>query len=463
VALLTCILQKRYQYSFYLSVIIRVHQQKPDGTRTYDRKHACLFCGELKAKISRHLEKRHSDEVEVIRVLKLTDKAKRQKEFERMRLKGNFSFNIKVLQRGHGELIVARRPRMKRNAEEYIPCIHCFAFIYENEMWRHSKQCPFNDSKTPNPDDDDNDDLDDSLDECPAEKSEMNGHSAKVQSRMLLAGAARETEPMDYVNLKKIVISRMRNDLVKSVIEKDSLILKFGSIWLNRIGHKKHYVVAQRMRQLGRLLIAFRQRTGRSQIPISDAISGANFDSVVKATKDLCRVSTATTLAGVALMDNPSVGLQLGHTLKKCSLIKYGMGLRGNNNLMSSEAQTFLELFNGEWTELISSHALQSIKERRYNSVELIPVTADLLKLREFLSKELLTYEIELENSPSPSTWKCLSHVVFCLITLFNKRRGGEVSRMPLTCFTKRPNWKQNRNDDILKSLSPLELRLTEK
>ncbi|KAL6459462.1 hypothetical protein MHYP_G00329340 [Metynnis hypsauchen] len=51
------------------SVIIPTVSKKSDGGRMYDKKQHCLFCGLAFSKLARHLERKHSKEVEVAKAL----------------------------------------------------------------------------------------------------------------------------------------------------------------------------------------------------------------------------------------------------------------------------------------------------------------------------------------------------------------------------------------------------------
>ncbi|XP_064619453.1 uncharacterized protein LOC135482903 [Lineus longissimus] len=308
--------------------------------------------------------------------------------------------------------------------------------------------------------------IDNIIEDCDNEKNDdssdlIRKKSVRMQCRMFLAGAAKADIPMfeDYQSLKDNVISRMRSGIAKSVIENDQMILKFRSILLNKIGSKRHHLIAQRMRQLGRLLVEFRQlRT--SPTSLYEILDGQYFDQVIKATKVLCKAGDGTTMNGVSLLGTPSIGLHIGHSLKKCALIKQGIGLRKQRKETLDKARRFTDLFNAEWMENISSHALQNLKERRYNATELLPVTSDVLVLKDHSARGLLLLEKKLADNPSPATWRRLSEAVFTSVTLFNKRRGGEVAKMHTSCFVKRPSWRADGNEDILRSLSPLEKRL---
>ena len=47
-------------------------------------------------------------------------------------------------------------------------------------------------------------------------------------------------------------------------------------------------------------------------------------------------------------------------------------------------------------------------------------------------------------------SWRKLSKLTMARLILFNKRRGGEVSRLLLKTYKERPNWKESMNNEIL-------------
>lgn len=120
--------------------------KKKNNKRVYDKSNVCYYCEKEFTKLARHLQQVHSKEVEVQKVLSEKVRSKeRQKEFERIKLKGNFLHNMKILELGVGELKVLRRPKEGEDADpnDYIPCKYCQGFIHESEAWRHAKTCQF--------------------------------------------------------------------------------------------------------------------------------------------------------------------------------------------------------------------------------------------------------------------------------------------------------------------------------
>lgn len=70
----------------------------------------------------------------------------------------------------------------------------------------------------------------------------------------------------------------------------------------------------------------------------------------------------------------------------------------------------------------ISTIALSTLNVRKFNKNEILPLTADLLKLNQYLENEMEN----LMQSCEPDNWKIFRQVLLARIILFNKRRSGE-------------------------------------
>ena len=80
-----------------------------------------------------------------------------------------------------------------------------------------------------------------------------------------------------------------------------------------------------------------------------------------------------------------------------------------NNPVVEHEESTaFAELIGIEWNNKVSSGALQTLKERRFDKVEVLPLTSDLLILKNFVNKELVCAKQNLaEISTMPTGKDC--------------------------------------------------------
>ena len=105
------------------------------------------------------------------------------------------------------------------------------------------------------------------------------------------------------------------------------------------------------------------------------------------------------TIAGFKMLEKPSLGVHLGHALIKCCAVKRGKALRSNSLPDHKEAVAFAELMSMEWNNKISSAALQTLKERKYEKVDVLPLTSDLVILRNYVNKELICAMLNLEKA----------------------------------------------------------------
>ena len=209
------------------------------GGRVYDKAHNCFFCDKEYLKISRDLLTVHKDEADVMKIIAIDAKTKegnerRQKELERLRLKGDFYHNAKVLKCG-GQLKVLRRPISVELADyrQYIPCTHCLGFVQRHELWRHVAQCDFNDQKKKDGD----------------QEEHVANRRLQHESEMLLYGS----QEFCSQAMQDSVMSSMRPDEISFVAKRDDLIVLFGSSWFEKSGSLRANYISDEMRSLARL------------------------------------------------------------------------------------------------------------------------------------------------------------------------------------------------------------------
>ena len=198
---------------------VKSYKRKTDEKRTYDKRHACFYCKKLVSKCSRHLESVHPHEIDLVQISR-KDKKQQAIEFERLRVLGNFNHNVSVLRDKIGVLIVVRRSVRKKDYSDYLPCIYCYGFYEQEQLWRHVQIC----------------------NQKPEGMDEKASKSIKSQSRMLLEGAGLHSSKAckdDHAELNEIIIKKMRNDEITEVISQDEVILTFGNGLLEKKGKEK--------------------------------------------------------------------------------------------------------------------------------------------------------------------------------------------------------------------------------
>ncbi|XP_029975651.1 uncharacterized protein LOC115408849 [Salarias fasciatus] len=112
------------------------------GKRRWDKKHYCVFCRRPQVKIARHMLGKHADEQEVIAASVLPPGSKqRQLLLEHLRCRGNYLHNIEVIRQGSGEIIPSRQPSEEVDARNYLPCPLCLGFFLRADLWKHQVSC----------------------------------------------------------------------------------------------------------------------------------------------------------------------------------------------------------------------------------------------------------------------------------------------------------------------------------
>ena len=86
----------------------------------------------------------------------------------------------------------------------------------------------------------------------------------------------------------------------------------------------------------------------------------------------------------------------------------------------------------------------------------LSPLADDLEKLRKFILRKMSSSVQLLEEQPQLQTWSDLAQATLARLVMFNKRRGGEASKMLLDSYENRPDWTKVNNPEIMSALRAL-------
>ena len=119
-----------------------------------------------------------------------------------------------------------------------------------------------------------------------------------------------------------------------------------------------------------------------------------------------------------------------------------------------------MSLHKSEWTSKVSSAALASLKHRRYNDPDILPLTSDLVKLRSHMTQQISNLTEELKQKPSSATYRSLSEVTYTRLVVFNKRRRGETAKLLMEAVQHRPRWEETAQDETVNTLKPIEKQL---
>nr|CAI5867283.1 unnamed protein product [Callosobruchus analis] len=343
----------------------------------------CYYCEEPVLNFARHVVRNHSNEADVQRICLLEPGSKERKELlATLRKKGNF-LNSNTVKKP------MRHPALP--GRDLLPCTGCMGFYSSKLLWRHRKKCCENYDKM---------------------------HRVSGQNMLLRNSVA---DPQ----LVSEVFPRMRPDNVSLTAKKDPLICAFGARYIKTHREKHFAVIASRkMRELARLLIELKRCT--SDITnLIDAFKPQYFDMLVAATKKISKYNDEKDY-----FESPTLALNMGTTLKQSVTWLLHLPLK---------EKTFLELYllpKWNWKYEISSKAANDLQVKAWNKVTIVPLASDLKILKEYLIKSANAAASTLqEDNHSKDAYMTLLETIFCRTILLNRRRPGELQRLPLYLY----------------------------
>lgn len=228
---------------------------------------------------------------------------------------------------------------------------------------------------------------------------------------------------------------------------------------VEKVGTKRSHDISQKMRHLARLLISLRETENNDSANLSQFLRPSKFDAIVKC---VMQISKFDVKRGEKEVGTPSLALHIGHSLKKCVAVVRGKALREKDKGVLEDVEHFEKLMEAEWNYRVSHHSVTTLNDRKHNQPDLLPVTSDLQKLKEFITSKIiaLTKQLQGTNKPLLQSWRDLSEFVLNRLILFNKRRGGETAKLYLETYINRPDWRKNTNKDVVASLNGIEQHL---
>ncbi|XP_076855742.1 uncharacterized protein LOC143510359 isoform X2 [Brachyhypopomus gauderio] len=409
------------------TVVVNAVKRQCDGRRVYDKKHYCLFCLKPFSKIARHLQYVHSNEREVAVACSFPKASKQRKmHLDDLRRRGNYVHNAAVIKTGNGELVPCKRPPKKAQGTDFMHCAYCQGLFTRIVLWRHVKVCKLR-------------------------PEDCNAKPGKNRVQSLCAF----TQPVPSHISKALwkTLSVMNADEITATVKNDSCIIQLGEHLLNKGGStaKTKACIRQKLRELGKLLIAGKKVA--SLKTIEDFIDPQNYMKMVLAVRHTCGYNSETNT-----YKTPSLAKKLGISLMKLSKLVKAKALIEKDHCLAQKLSSFQEIHTERWCELISATAARNLEESKWNAPTVLPFTEDVQKLHAFLNKMQDESIKQLSSEPTAKYWSDLAQVMLTQIILFNRRREGEVSSMPLSTFLSRDT--SDPHGDIDWALSEVEKKL---
>ena len=192
-----------------------------------------------------------------------------------------------------------------------------------------------------------------------------------------------------------------------------------------------------------------------------DCLHPMNFDDVVNSTK---RLAGFTSINGdgekIPGFQKPSLALKIGYAIDNSLMLMQGMGLRKGDDILADHAKKFHKLYLSERSVRISSASLHSLADNKFNKEDLLPLTSDLLLLKQYCENRTKILVKTVAEMPTLETWRELAEVILTRITIYNKRRGNEPSSLLLKRYQEKSSHSKVVHSDITDSLSSLEKAL---
>lgn len=151
------------------------------------------------------------------------------------------------------------------------------------------------------------------------------------------------------------MLSRMHDDGIASVVRNDFYLMQYAESLYRKHGHDttKHEYVHQKIRQLGRFLLAFRKTS--QFLNLEDAVKPSNFLKIIEAVKEIAGYNSEQNSYRV-----PRCVLKIGHSLLKINEIIHCHALITGDDAQVKSLEAFQKLHRSKWSEYISHSALVS-------------------------------------------------------------------------------------------------------
>ncbi|XP_050315165.1 uncharacterized protein LOC126749510 [Anthonomus grandis grandis] len=342
------------------------------NTRPWTRKNTCPYCDRDVTHFARHLERNHLNEGAVKELCSLGSRNPKRKLLLKAILRqGNFTSNSKIniirpVRRPKGEHNCEIVPNSENLKDKYIVCQSCLGYFSRNYLKRHRKKCKLR--------------TDQSL-------TARQHHLSSAQMFAMCTGP--NSNFYESLRLKNEVFPIMRSDDISKAAMGDVLICSYAESLLRK--HRRPQiknVISNKMRELGRLLLTLREASG-CQI-LLDTLKPEMFDHFVAATKIISGYNEETRSFKAS-----SLALHMGTTLKQICDMATKLLIKKTKLLPYEDSEKCLKeikrlkkIFENHWSSEISSLALKNLNENKYEKPKLMPLTTDIMKFNNYVSRQ---------------------------------------------------------------------------
>ncbi|CAH1379249.1 unnamed protein product [Tenebrio molitor] len=221
-------------------------------------------------------------------------------------------------------------------------------------------------------------------------------------------------------------------------------------------------VCSNKIRELARLLIEFRQTTNNQESQLIDILDPSKFDICIECAKRIGGYN-----AEEKTYKAPSLSAHIGTSLKQVCEVLIRLLLKKDPSIKCEdsekklkEVKRFRELIMSQWTTEISSMAFKDLNERKWNKPVILPLTKDILKLKDYVSEIANKAIAHLNTEPNDKKqFKFLVEATLVLTILYNRKRIGDVQYTLLQTYLQ--NFSSINQEECMNALTESEKVLT--
>ena len=104
----------------------------------------------------------------------------------------------------------------------------------------------------------------------------------------------------------------------------------------------------------------------------------------------------------------------MGYCIDQYCELEKRVAIRSSNEELSITAERFSQLYKFEWSKRISSISLRCLDDNKFEKVQLLPLTEDLLK---YLKEEIPPATKTLKYFPTNDNWRWLAEITAIKVT----------------------------------------------
>lgn len=258
----------------------------------------------------------------------------------------------------------------------------------EKDLWTHNKACNFKSG-----DEDDKTDKDDN--------DYMKCQKLQVKSKLLILPSLCPGKSSPFQE----AVASMKSDQITLVARNDSVISALGTMMVEKVRTRRSHEISQTMQNLAHLLISLTEAEHSENAQLLQFLHPDKFAIVVQCVMDISKFDVKM---GESLVGTPSLVFHIGYSLKKCVGIVRGKALCEKDRGLLEDVEHFEKLMEAEWNYRISHHSMTTLNDKGRNQPDLLPVTRDLQKLKEYITFKIISLTSQLQSASRPDvrTWR---------------------------------------------------------